>query len=231
MTVFGGRRKSAPGILLAAVAGFSLLATTAANAVITTTTDAVAFATACRRSAHRCRRRRPSTYVCDVDDPATPEDEPPARRRSRTARWPASRVRARPTRSSRPATRRWPTTRTSPGATATAGTCQRRRSAGRPRLPGRRGSTCRPRAPRAWPSTSASSPTSTRSTSARSYNDAFIAQLDTWSVAADPATQTVTRPATSPVARATSSRSTPAGRAPWSTRPALGTTTTARPRC
>ena len=26
------------------------------------------------------------------------------------------------------------------------------------------------------------------------YNDAFIAQLDTWSVAADPATQTVTAP-------------------------------------
>ena len=46
MTVFGGRRKSAPGILLAAVAGFSLLFTTAANAVVTTTTDAVAFATA-----------------------------------------------------------------------------------------------------------------------------------------------------------------------------------------
>jgi hypothetical protein len=46
MTVFGGRRKSAPGILLAAVAGFSLLATTAANAVVTTTPDAVAFASA-----------------------------------------------------------------------------------------------------------------------------------------------------------------------------------------
>ena len=67
MTMFGGRRKSAPGILIAAVAGFSLLATTAANAVITTTNDAVAFASAVttappghvRRLHVRRGRRRP----------------------------------------------------------------------------------------------------------------------------------------------------------------------------
>ena len=44
------------------------------------------------------------------------------------------------------------------------------------------------------------------------YNDAFIAQLDTWSVAADPATQTVNAPGNfAGWRRRRRSRSTPAG--------------------
>ena len=76
MTVFGGRRKSAPGILLAAVAGFSLLATTAANAVVTTTTDAVAFATALS-TVPPAAASFGVTYDCDDEDPATLDDACP----------------------------------------------------------------------------------------------------------------------------------------------------------
>ena len=101
MTVFGGRRKSAPGILLAAVAGFSLLATTAANAVVTTTTDAVAFAYRTVRPVppDRARLRWPDAYYdCDDDDPAPRLDESPCPTAvSAHARWPASRPPGPPT--------------------------------------------------------------------------------------------------------------------------------------
>ena len=144
---------------------------------------------------HRRRSVAASPTTCDVDDPATPtstrpvpdglSDTPPRR---------ASRPRARPTASSRPATRPWPMT-------------QHRREL-RLRL--------------VSPATRASAAASTTGTRVRfdlpaathpclafdfrflsdefpeyvntQFNDAFIAQLDTWSVAADPATQTVTRP-------------------------------------
>ena len=46
MKVFGGRRKTAPGVLVAGLAGFSLMMSGTANAVVSTTTDAVAFASA-----------------------------------------------------------------------------------------------------------------------------------------------------------------------------------------
>src|SRR6478736_763930 len=75
MTVFGGRRKSAPWILLAAVAGFSLLATTAANAVITTTDDLPTLANAVAAPGTIASASQALDYVCEVDDPATPEDE------------------------------------------------------------------------------------------------------------------------------------------------------------
>ena len=77
MTVFGGRRKSAPGILLAAVAGFSLLTTTAANAVVTTTTDAVAFATALSAVPPAGRRLRGSPTTATTRTRATLDDPCP----------------------------------------------------------------------------------------------------------------------------------------------------------
>jgi hypothetical protein len=70
MTVFGGRRKGSPGILLAAIAGFSLLTTTAANAVINVTTDAVAFAGAVT-VAPPSGGAFVQAYDCKVDDPLT----------------------------------------------------------------------------------------------------------------------------------------------------------------
>ena len=70
MTVFGGRRKSAPGILLAAVAAFSLFTTTAANAVINVTTDAVAFAGAVT-VAPPSGGAFAQAYPCATDDPNT----------------------------------------------------------------------------------------------------------------------------------------------------------------
>jgi hypothetical protein len=75
MTVFGGRRKSAPGILLAAVAGFSLLATTAAHAVITPTDDSPTLAGAVAAPGTVAAASQAFDYVCVVDDPATPEDD------------------------------------------------------------------------------------------------------------------------------------------------------------
>ena len=55
------------------------------------------------------------------------------------------------------------------------------------------------------------------------YNDAFIAQLDTWSIAVDPP-PTVTAPGNFAGGAATSSRSTQRSERDESTRPALGTT-------
>jgi hypothetical protein len=75
MTVFGGRRKGAPGILLAAVAGFSLLTTTAANAVITSTDDLPTLANAVAAPGTIASASQGLDYVCVADDPATPEDE------------------------------------------------------------------------------------------------------------------------------------------------------------
>ncbi len=56
------------------------------------------------------------------------------------------------------------------------------------------------------------------------YNDAFVAQLDTWNVTVDPAAQKVNAPATSPPERATPSPSTRPGRARWTPAQAAGTT-------
>jgi hypothetical protein len=191
MTVFGGRRKSAPGILLAAVAGFSLLATTAANAVVTTTTDAVAFATALS-TVPPTAASFGVPYDCDDEDPATLDDAcPTAVSDSPLAGFPTS------------------------GPTYSILTSGDATLADDPNIAGGDGY--------GWnvPATAIGDgvydyqvvridlPAASTACLAfdfrflsdeypeyvnTNYNDAFIAQLDTWSVAADPATQTVTAP-------------------------------------
>jgi hypothetical protein len=191
MTVFGGRRKSAPGILLAAVAGFSLLATTAANAVVTTTTDAVAFATALS-AVPPAAASFGVAYDCDDEDPATVDDPcPTAVSDSPLAGFPTS------------------------GPTYSILTSGNAALADDPNVAGGDGYgwgvPATPIGPGVYDYQVVRVDLPAASTAClafdfrflsdeypeyvnTNYNDAFIAQLDTWSVAADPATQTVTAP-------------------------------------
>jgi hypothetical protein len=68
MTVFGGRRKSAPGILIAAVAAFSLLTMTAANAVVTTTNDGPTLANTLAAPGTITAAAQAVAYPCVPDD-------------------------------------------------------------------------------------------------------------------------------------------------------------------
>jgi hypothetical protein len=191
MTVFGGRRKSAPGILLAAVAGFSLLATTAANAVVTTTTDAVAFATALS-TVPPAGASFGVTYDCDDEDPATLDDPcPTAVSDTPLAGFPTS------------------------GPTYSILTSGSAALADDPNVSGGDGYgwnvPATPIGPGVYDYQVVKVDLPAASTAClafdfrflsdeypeyvnTNYNDAFIAQLDAWSVAADPATQTVTAP-------------------------------------
>ena len=71
MNEHGGMRKHARGTLITAIAGFSLLITTAANAAITTTTDPAAFGTAVAEGVVPTGGAFSVSYPCVVDDPGT----------------------------------------------------------------------------------------------------------------------------------------------------------------
>jgi hypothetical protein len=75
MTVFGGRRKGAPGLLIAGVAAFSLVTATAASAVVTTTNDPPTLAGSFGAPGIVVGASQAVTYACVADDAATPEDE------------------------------------------------------------------------------------------------------------------------------------------------------------
>jgi hypothetical protein len=191
MTVFGGRRTSAPGILMAAVVGFSLLATTAANAVVTTTTDAVAFAGALS-AVPPAGAGFAVTYDCDDENPATLDDPcPTAVSDTPLAGFPTS------------------------GPTYSILTSGDAGLADNPNLSGGDGYgwnvPAAPIGPGVYDYQVVRVDLPAASTAClafdfrflsdeypeyvnTNYNDAFIAQLDTWSVTADPATQTVTAP-------------------------------------
>ena len=72
MHVHGGRRRSAPGILIAAVAAFSLLFATAAQAVVTTTNDTPTLGNAIAWPGTVTGSSQAVLYPCEVDDPGTP---------------------------------------------------------------------------------------------------------------------------------------------------------------
>jgi hypothetical protein len=72
MQVHGGRRKSALGILIAAIAAFSLLFTATAQAVITTTNDTPTLASVLAPAGTVVGSAQALTYACTVDDPTTP---------------------------------------------------------------------------------------------------------------------------------------------------------------
>ena len=181
-----------------AVAGFSLARQTAANAVVTTHD---------RRDGLRHRSPTPigppvlpiagagvagaPTYCDYVDDPATTDStRPTARRRLATPRSRVSRQRERlrrpdhrqrgpgrrPQHSAGTATAGRPATASVPASSTTGRQvdCRPRR-----RVPGVR-----------LPVPSDEYPEFVNT----NYNDAFIAQLDTWSVTVDPTTQTVNAP-------------------------------------
>jgi hypothetical protein len=72
MNVFGGRRKSAPGLLIATAAAFGLIASgTPAQAVVTTVTDATPFAAAMATGFVPTSASMGLAYACLPDDPAT----------------------------------------------------------------------------------------------------------------------------------------------------------------
>jgi hypothetical protein len=191
MTVSGGRRTSAPGIQMAAVLGFSLLATTAANAVVTTTTDAVAFAGALS-AVPPAGAGFAVTYDCDDENPATLDDPcPTAVSDTPLAGFPTS------------------------GPTYSILTSGDAGLADNPNLSGGDGYgwnvPAAPIGPGVYDYQVVRVDLPAASTAClafdfrflsdeypeyvnTNYNDAFIAQLDTWSVTADPATQTVTAP-------------------------------------
>jgi hypothetical protein len=72
MHAHGGRHKSALGILIAAVAGFSLLFTATAQAIVITTNDTPTLATVIATPGTVIGSGQAVTYPCVVDDPATP---------------------------------------------------------------------------------------------------------------------------------------------------------------
>jgi hypothetical protein len=71
MFVNGGRRKSAPPLLITAVAAFSLLMTAAANAVVSTTNDTPTLGSALSVPWMVAGSSQAYTYACAVDNPAT----------------------------------------------------------------------------------------------------------------------------------------------------------------
>ena len=77
MKVFGGRRKSAPGVLIAAVAAFSLLTAAAANAVVTTTNDTPTLAGALAPAGTITGSSQAVAYACAPDlCPSAVSDSP-----------------------------------------------------------------------------------------------------------------------------------------------------------
>jgi hypothetical protein len=77
MHVLRGRRKSAPGILLVALAAFSLLTAAAANAVVTTTNDVPTIASAIAPAGIITGSSQAVTYTCLPDDcPTAVADTP-----------------------------------------------------------------------------------------------------------------------------------------------------------
>ena len=196
MTVFGGRRKSAPWILLAAVAGFSLLATTAANAVVTTTTDLRSPSPPpSPLRGPSLRRRGPRLRAATTTTPPRPRTTCLPERQSRTARWRASRREG-----------------STYGilTTGNAALADDANTAGDYGYGWNMPATAHRWGVYDWHQVvRVDLPAATTACLAfdfrflsdeypeyvnTNYNDAFIAQLDTWSVAVDPATQTVTAP-------------------------------------
>jgi hypothetical protein len=71
MHAHGGRTRRASGILIAALAGFSLLFATAAQAVVNTTNDTPTLASVIAWPGTVAASSQAHTYPCVVDDPAT----------------------------------------------------------------------------------------------------------------------------------------------------------------
>ena len=166
MNAHGGRRSRAPGIFIAALAGFEPHPVAArpmpsSRPPTTTPTRSPSPSRTSSGALHRRLRLRRSTTL----RPPTRRDQLPDRR-SATPPSPGSRPRAPPTASSPPATRRSPTTPTCSESTETTGSRSAPPSAST--VYDGTGLPVRPRAarrPAAWPSTSASSPRSSPSTS------------------------------------------------------------------
>jgi hypothetical protein len=77
MKVHGGRRKSAPAILITAVAAFSLLTATAANAVVATTNDLPTLASVIAPAGLITGSSQALTYTCAPDDCPTGVSDTP----------------------------------------------------------------------------------------------------------------------------------------------------------
>lgn len=75
MNAHGGRSRRVPGIIIAAVAAFSLITTAAANAVVIPTDDLPSLAAAIAPAGTITAASQAFDYACVADDATTPEDE------------------------------------------------------------------------------------------------------------------------------------------------------------